>query len=96
MKTATQIFRQFGPELTIGKWEAIIGGKPRLHHGDSKCNGHYQDGEGYVFLCRGKYGCKRWFCACDGGDGDKSERVLCSKCWLKYQKVNGGNDGKAE
>jgi len=26
----------------------------------------------------------------------KSDRVLYSKCWLKYQKVNGGNDGKAE
>lgn len=85
MKTAIQIFRELGPEITIDQWEALKS-KPKLRHGDSHCNGRGADGEGYVFLCRGKHGCKRWFCACDGGDGDATERVLCSRCWYKYRR----------
>lgn len=87
MKTAIQVFRKYGPELSIEQLESIPGGKPRLRHGDSACNGRDEAGEGHVFFCRGIHGCKRWFCACDGGDGDRTERILCSACWCKYQKI---------
>ncbi len=87
MKTAIQIFRTLGPEMSMDQWDAIQGGKPRLRHGDSSCNGRQFGGEGHVFLCRGIHGCKRWFCACDGGGGDEHEENLCSKCWCKYQET---------
>lgn len=84
--TQTQaILFDHGPEMTIDEWESIKN-KPPLLHGDIYCDGRPYSGEGSVFLCRGKYGCQRWFCACDGGNGDEHEENLCSECWCKYQE----------
>ena len=82
--TARQIFKLHGPELTMDQWDALKS-KPVLIHGDSSCDGRQFNGEGHAFYCRGVYGCRRWFCACDGGDGDQHEENLCSECWCKYQ-----------
>jgi hypothetical protein len=85
--TAYRISLDHGPELTADQWDAIPGDKPEILHGDSRCNGRQFDGEGHVFFCRGKYGCNRWFCACDGGDNSPADNELCSACWVKYQKL---------
>lgn len=86
MNIAYELSIIHGPELTMDQWDAIKR-KPRLHHGDASCHGRQFGGEGCVFFCRGPHGCGRWFCACDGGDGDEHEENLCSACWCKYQDI---------
>ena len=69
-------------EFNESEWRVFVGKRPTaIHHGFADCPG------ASVFLCRTKYGCGRYVCACDGGGGDAVEEQLCSACWVKYQDV---------
>ncbi len=67
-------------EWTAEQWRNEAPRSARVRH---ECSAPAKCG---VFRCRGKHGCGRIVGACLGGDGDATERVICSTCFVKYQR----------